>query len=231
MFMIPAGGVGINPQFVAASGKRLTRTFASSPVERRKFGLSFWVKRVTAGTTQHIISGRASSLNFYVRFTAANQIECVDNNSGNVTTGSVFGGGETGVWRHVVISYDTTAASGSDRVSFWIDGTLNSEGIVVGNFAPSSLHHLCRADENNRIGSAWDDAAGSFLNAYLRDFHFIDGLTVTASQFATAGVPITYAGSYGTNGFKLSLGETPVALAALGADVSGNANNWTPVNF
>jgi hypothetical protein len=41
--------------------------------------------------------------------------------------------------------------------------------------------------------------------------------------------PIRYAGSYGTNGFYLNFSDnSDVTATTLGADYSGNGNNWTP---
>ena len=65
--------------------------------------------------------------------------------------------------------------------------------------------------------------------------YFIDGQALTPSSFgetsATTGAwdPIAYAGTYGTNGFYLPFSDNSAATAAtIGADSSGNGNNWTP---
>jgi hypothetical protein len=50
----------------------------------------------------------------------------------------------------------------------------------------------------------------------------------------TTGVwqPIEYTGTYGTNGFYLNFSDnSDVTAATLGADSSGNGNNWTPNVF
>ena len=64
------------------------------------------------------------------------------------------------------------------------------------------------------------------------DVHFIDGQGLDATafgQFNSAGVwvPKTYAGGYGTNGYRLNFSNS----AALGADSSGNGNTWTVNNI
>jgi hypothetical protein len=78
----------------------------------------------------------------------------------------------------------------------------------------------------------------NYCNGYLADVHFIDGQALTPSSFtetnATTGqlVPKAYTGSYGTNGFRLNFSDNSAATAAtLGADSSGNGNNWTPNNL
>jgi hypothetical protein len=72
----------------------------------------------------------------------------------------------------------------------------------------------------------------------MTEVNFIDGQALTPSSFgeynADTGVwqPKRYAGSYGTNGFYLNFSNNSNTTAAtLGADYSGNGNNWTPNNF
>jgi len=72
----------------------------------------------------------------------------------------------------------------------------------------------------------------NYLDGYLSDVHFIDGQALDPSRFGKQdadGVwqPISYTGTYGTNGFHLDFSDNSTA-AALGTDVSGNGNDWTP---
>jgi hypothetical protein len=71
-----------------------------------------------------------------------------------------------------------------------------------------------------------------YLDGYLADYYFIDGEALDPSRFGKQDAdgiwqPITYTGSYGTNGFHLDFADNSTA-AALGTDTSGNGNNWTP---
>jgi hypothetical protein len=67
----------------------------------------------------------------------------------------------------------------------------------------------------------------------MAEVNFIDGQQLTSSSFGQTspitGVwePIKYTGTYGTNGFYLSLSDT----SSIGKDFSGNGNNWTPNNI
>jgi hypothetical protein len=78
----------------------------------------------------------------------------------------------------------------------------------------------------------------SLFSGYLAEVFFIDGQALTPSSFtevsATTGqlIPLAYTGTYGTNGFQLKFADNSAATAAtLGADTSGNGNNWTPNNL
>jgi len=67
----------------------------------------------------------------------------------------------------------------------------------------------------------------------MSEVHFIDGQQLTPASFGETD-PLTnqwkakkYAGTYGNNGFFLEFKNS----AALGADTSGNGNNWTVSNL
>jgi hypothetical protein len=79
----------------------------------------------------------------------------------------------------------------------------------------------------------------TFLNGYMTEVNFIDGQALTPSSFGetneTTGVwsPIKFNGPWnvgtGVNGFYLNFSDnSDVTAATLGADYSGNGNNWTP---
>ena len=237
--IITTGTGLVSPQFVAASSKRMTRTFGANPTTRTKCGFSFWTRRPTSVAPQVIFAGydgsSASSSRLEYNASFPTRIGLIDSaGAGLMTTDTAMGANPT-LWHHVVFSYDSTQASSFDRVKAWANNVFQNLGVVASPGAPTlnMLHQFCMNNANNRIGAEYNDT--KFLGAYLRDFHFIDGLTVTPGQFGVdvsgTWTAITYAGSYGTNGFKLALGETNVTLATLGSDVSGNINNWTPVNF
>jgi hypothetical protein len=74
-----------------------------------------------------------------------------------------------------------------------------------------------------------------FFDGYLAEINFIDGQALTPNSFGTFnsyGVwqPITYGGSYGTNGFYLPFSNN-ASTTTLGYDFSPNGNNWTTNNI
>jgi hypothetical protein len=73
------------------------------------------------------------------------------------------------------------------------------------------------------------------VDGYLTEVNFVDGAALTPSSFGTFnsyGVwqPITYGGSYGTNGFYLTFGNN-TSTTTLGYDTSPQGNNWTTNNI
>jgi hypothetical protein len=82
------------------------------------------------------------------------------------------------------------------------------------------------------------DLYSAYFDGYLTECYLIDGQALTPASFgetdAVTGVwqPKKYAGTYGTNGFYLNFSDNSAATAAaIGADYSGNGNDWTPNNI
>ena len=138
-------------------------------------------------------------------------------------------------WYHITVVFDTTNGTAGDRVKVYVNGsritTFNTATYPSQNFDTSinttNLHY---------IGASGN--ANEYFDGCLAEVFFIDGQALDPSSFtevsATTGqlVPIAYTGTYGTNGFQLKFADNSAATAAtLGADTSGNGNNWTPNNL
>ena len=135
-------------------------------------------------------------------------------------------------WYHIVWATDTTQATASDRCKLYVNGVLQSFSST--NYPSQNFDTRANSIVSHTLGG-WP---GQYFTGYLADIHFIDGQALTPSSFtetnATTGqlVPKAYTGSYGTNGFRLNFSDNSAATAAtLGADSSGNGNNWTPNNL
>ena len=140
----------------------------------------------------------------------------------------------TSAWYHIVLAIDTTQATASDRVKFYVNGVQLTS--VAGTYPPQNTNTYFNSTALNLINK--ESRALRYANYYLADVHFIDGQALTPSSFtetnATTGqlVPKAFSVSYGVNGFRLNFSDNSAATAAtLGADSSGNGNNWTPNNL
>ena len=74
--------------------------------------------------------------------------------------------------------------------------------------------------------------ADAFFTGQVAEVHFVDDDALNASYFGrtrnNSWEPKQVTGlTYGTNGFHLDFADNSTA-AALGTDVSGNSNDWTP---
>jgi hypothetical protein len=133
-------------------------------------------------------------------------------------------------WYHLVVSCDTNDAT---PVKIYINGTQQT----LSGTQPSAYSNTGINFTSLHSIGVYTPISGNtyYFSGYLADIHFIDGAALTPSSFtetdATTGqlIPKTYTGGYGTNGFKLTFSDNSNNTAAtLGADTSGNGNNWTP---
>jgi hypothetical protein len=206
----------------AVAGNRTTWTWAA------------WVKRSNLGGSMALFSGSTSTVGL-IGFQSNDTLFLnFDYGVNDLVTTQVFR--DSSAWYHVLCVVDTNNSTASDRLRLYV----NSNRITAFSTAiyPSlgALGTINIAQAHN-IGRRSDD--GSFLfDGYLADVFFIDGQALTPSSFtevsATTGqlIPIEYTGTFGTNGFQLKFADNSAATAAtLGADTSGNGNNWTPNNL
>ncbi|MEG3618968.1 LamG-like jellyroll fold domain-containing protein [Magnetovibrio sp. PR-2] len=203
----------------------LSRTPVTT-TNRKTFTLSFWVYKCENDAQNVILSSRLSTgySNFQYRGDD-NKFEFVDGNVGyGQKAANEFR--DNGAWTHVVYWVDTTAASVSDRSGVYINGVEGTDyattGTALGLNVDTEINHTW---EHN-IGRFGYLATG-FLDGYLAEVHFFDGVKVPASEFGKTKsngnwVAKKYEGaaSYGTNGFYLDFSNS----ADLGLDVSQGAN-------
>jgi hypothetical protein len=149
------------------------------------------------------------------------------------TTSAVFR--DCSAWVHIVLALDTTQATAADRIKLYVNGSQVTAFSTSANPSQNADLGINQAAVHG-IGAA--TTPSGYIDGYLADIHFIDGQALTPSSFtevsATTGqlIPIEYTGTFGTNGFHLPFSDNSAATAAtLGADTSGNGNNWTPNNF
>jgi hypothetical protein len=139
-------------------------------------------------------------------------------------------------WQHVVLSFDSTQGTSSNRVKFYINGA-QVQTFSTATYPSSSFDSYVNGTHAHGLGS-FGAGVSNFFNGYLADIHFIDGQALDPTSFgefdATTGVwvPKAFTGSYGTNGFKLDFADNSSNTATtLGKDTSPNGNNWTPNNL
>jgi hypothetical protein len=225
-------------RFNSADSAYLNRTPASAG-NRKTWTWSAWVKRGSLGSSQYLFSGYTaqSDAGFLgIRFEQNDnsfQITGFDNTWRNTT--QAFR--DVSAWYHIVVVLDTTQATADNRVRLYINGVEVTSFTLKNN--PSQNADLgVNGNWSHNISAVTVSSPDQFFSGYMTEVNFIDGQALTPSSFgeynADTGVwqPKRYAGSYGTNGFYLNFSNNSNTTAAtLGADYSGNGNNWTPNNF
>ena len=223
-------------RFQSASSQYLTRTPAST-TNQKTFTWSGWVKRGALGGNQLLFQAYNSGGN-YNWFLFVNDTLYFQQNPTNtieVQTTQVFR--DPSAWYHIILAVDTTQATASNRVKFYVNGSQITALSVAtypaqnaNTFVNSTVHH--NIGTNEAVGPTYSN----FLDGYLAEVNFIDGQALTPSSFGTTDptsgqwVAAKYTGTYGTNGFYLPF-SNGTSTTTLGADSSGNGNNWTLTNF
>ena len=216
----------------------LNRT-PSSAGNRQTWTTSFWIKRTTLGTSQHIFSTYTgtASINTQCDFRTDNTFQFYDSpGTGSYNwyylTNRVFR--DTSAWYHFVLAVDTTQSSASDRVKIYVNGVQETSFSSSTN--PSENNNT--ADWNNNSEHRIGRHSSNYLDGYLTEFHNVDGsqlLPTSFGKFDTNGVwiPKKYTGTYGTNGFFLEFKQTGTSqnYSGIGADTSGNDHHWAVNNL
>ena len=102
----------------------LSRT-PSSNGNKKTFTISSWVKISTTSSEKSISHAGTTGGNYTLfDFNSSNQLRAIWTSGGstlaNVSTNAVYR--DTNAWYHVVFAVDTTQATSSDRIKFYVNG-------------------------------------------------------------------------------------------------------------
>jgi hypothetical protein len=223
-------------RFNAGSSDYLNRT-PSSTTDRQKATLSFWTK-YSDDTSGNV--GRLFNFGLYPNGTliyfgdgAYKGKLLIDS---YVSTSATIGLVTTqlfrdySAWYHIVVAFDTTQATASNRVKLYVNGTQVTT--FDASVYPSQNENLFfnYSSSTYQIGKNHQPA---YFSGYLAETYMIDGQQLTPSSFGETdfdtGIwkPKAFSGSFGTNGFYLQFKNS----ASLGTDSSGNGNTFTVNNL
>lgn len=215
--------------FTAASSQYLSAT-GKTNINQQKFTFATWFKTSTASAQAFYYSGDGSGNNeVSARIQGSGSILLVGNTSGgtvlDLLTNSAYNDGN---WHSLVVSVDTTQATNTNRAILYVDG---SAATLSGPTYPSQNTNL----SNNYADTYFvgQDIINSYFNGKMAQVYYVDGQQLTPSSFITGmpGVPKTYSGTY-TGHFDFFLPfSNGASTTTLGADSSGESNNWTLVNM
>ena len=220
-------------RFNPGSSDYLNRTSSSSPTNNKIATFSGWVKRSSLGSAlnvdifdQYTDGQNYAQIMFYQDNILIFQRDSTSNNIQLVTT-QVFR--DVSAWYHIVVAYDTTQATASNRVKLYVNG---SQVTSFSTETYPSQNLALRLNSSSLPLYIGTYSAGNYYDGYMSEFNFIDGQALTPSSFGASNAsgvwyPIPYAGSYGTNGFNLKFTNA----SSLGTDSSPNGNNFTVNNL
>jgi hypothetical protein len=242
-YLSPIKLVGNSLRFRSSASAYLNRT-PSTAGNSKTFTINFWVKRGIVSTTanfQRLLlvgsstanyfsllfdgsgSGGENELSFYVQTSNAQ--------AAYIATTAKFR--DPASWYMITLAVDTTQATSTNRVKLYING-VQQTALSAANY-PSQNTDIYYNSAVPHYISENPSFSSSYFDGYITEFNSIDGQQLTPNSFGTFnsfGVwqPITYGGSYGTNGFYLPFTNT-TSTTTLGFDFSPNGNNWTTNNI
>ena len=210
----------------------LSRT-PSSASNQRTWTFSAWVKRTELGRAQKIFSARlnnsdAGYLGLY--FAASDKLDLETYYRHLFITNEVYR--DTSAWYHIVLALDTTDGTSANRIKLYVNGTqITSFNTYNESQLGQNYEYVINSTVEHRIGSSYFTSID--FSGYMSEINFVDGSQLAPTEFGEfdedSGIwkPKAYTGSYGTNGFYLDFENS----GSLGADSSGNGNNFTPTNI
>ena len=232
---IQAGGgytISNSLRFQSASSQYLARIPASNG-NRQIFTFSFWVKRGTLSSNNLYFTNAGGGTFAQIDFLSGDTLYFASVTSSvanaELTTTQVFR--DPSAWYHIVYSVDTTQATAANRVKLYVNGTQVT-AFVTATYPAQNYSFQLNTTTAQNIGRP---STGTF-DGYMAEYNFIDGQALTPSSFgATTALTgqwsaTKYTGTYGTNGFYLPF-SNGTSTTTLGADSSGNSNNWILTSF
>jgi len=221
-------------RFRASASAYLNRTPATA-TNRKTWTWSAWVKRGTLSTSQVLLSAGGSSSPYQAIYLQADNTLAIEyfNNPTNyyVITTQVFR--DPSAWYHIVMVWDTTQATDSNRVKIYVNG-VQVTAFAAAVYPTQNLDGYINNNQATTTG-CWSNSVASFFDGYMAEVNFVDGQALTATSFGqydqfSNWTSKKYTGTYGTNGFYLPFSNNS-STGTLGLDFSGNNNTWTTNNI
>ena len=210
---------------------RLNKTFTAS--NRKTFTISTWIKR-SALTVNNCIYGAGTNdttdRELLVFLADAGEEDKLYFNAkvSNSTVAQFYTNRrfrDPSAWYHIVLAFDTTQATDTNRMKLYVNSELQSFQSVT---YPSQNQDMNTNNTVHSIGATIGN--GQYFDGSMTHFNFIDGTAYTPTSFgetdSTSGIwkPKTSPSvTYGSNGFFLKFENS----GAMGTDSSGNSNTFT----
>ena len=213
---------------------------AGTPTSTKTMTMSYWVKKYrttsTTGSQQVIfVAGTGGGTYMFWQFNPYVTVEFTGGNfvDSRLITNAAFH--DTSAWYHHVLRIDSTQATATNRVRFYVNGV---EGTYSSQTVQSDLAH------NEDVSFINQDGVRQSFGGYgglghgttgadvqMAEIVFCDGQSLGPDSFGETKsgvwIPKDPSGlTFGDNGYYLKM-----LAGAIGTDSSGNDNDFTVANF
>ena len=195
---------------------------AFGSANQKTYTISFWSK-LSQSTTGNVLAFVAGGN--YVRLFFENgalKIKSVINSSTvfEVKTNRLFR--DFSSWYHFVIAMDTTQATSSNRIKFYVNG-VQETSLATATYPSQNFD----TDSNNDLKIGYN-GTDNYFDGLLSHFHYIDGTAYDASAFGSTdsvtgewSINTSPSVTYGSGGFLILKDGNTIT------DQSSNSNNFT----
>jgi len=207
-YLTPIKYVNNSLRFRNSASAYLSRTPATAG-NTQKWTMSFWLKRGSLSQSRSGVYSTTGTVD-YIEFGGGYgqyDFEVTLNNASGarIATNALYR--DPAAWYHFVIAIDTTQATASNRMLLYVNG-IQITSFVSASYPAQNYNTAINSAVAQYIGADYSLTSGQYFDGYMTEYNFIDGQQLTPNSFGTInsyGVwqPITYGGSYGTNGFYL----------------------------
>ena len=230
-------------RFNRSSSDTLTKTFGSNG-NNDKFTFSGWYKRSEIGVEHRIFSSHNTgspagyaSMHFHTSDDLIIFNYDGSNSYQQLRTDRKFR--DLSAWYHIVLAYDTTQGTASNRVKLYING-VQETSFSTADYPDQNTDLYFNNNVIHYI-SGGDPANGSNpYSGYMSEVCLVDNAQLAADSFgefdSDSGIwkPIDVSGlTFGNTGFYLQFKEsgTGTNASGMGADTSGNTNHFAVNNL
>ena len=218
-------------RFHGGNDDSLNKTLGT-PTNNLKWSISFWIKRTELGAEDAIITASTNSQNRgMLLFRTDDTLDILDLQSDSFVmqkkTNRKFR--DPNAWYSILITSDATLSSPATKIYV--------NGVEETSFATSNEYSQNQANKWNSAIShhIGNDSSTRDFSGYLAEFVFVDGQVLNPTDIGefdsdspNIWKPKDVSGlTFGNNGFHLDFENA----SSLGADVSGNSNNFTVNNL
>ena len=228
-------------RFDRASSSYLRRTgISSSGTNQKKVTISMWLKlsQNTSSSLYNIISQGSNNNNRSVLYFYNSQFryDHIVSSANNTIVFSPKLRDFTNFY-HIAVTVDMTQSSNADKVHFYLNGVRQS--ISSSSYVSTNTDTYFNGTNDVSLGTG--STIASLYDGYMAEINMLDGITVGATQNSNGDyildefgqvkngvwIPKAYSGSYGTNGFRLTFGNS----SAIGEDSAGSNDFDTVSNI